>query len=346
MSYYSFKTCRKCSLVLIFLLFFQYSFAQLDFSRVTASITKYNKTLGKDYVVVVHKEAKNIFLKETEEFQLKTPVPIASSSKWLTAALVMIFVDEGKIQLDEPVSKYIPVFEKYMKGYITIRHCLTHTTGIDGDALAVLKIIQKSKFQNLEEEVNYFAAKKSIVDNPGSHFSYNGIGLNIAGRVLEIVTKKSFERIAVEKLFKPLGMRSTSFAGESELTNPSGGAVSSAFDYINFMQMILNKGTFNGKRILSEKSVAEILTNQFPDAIIRNTPEVAKGFQYAMGNWIEEKNESNQGVVFSCPGLFGAWPWIDLDKKYVAIILSKNLLNTEKKEVYTAIKKSIDQAIE
>ena len=346
MSYNSFETCRKCSLGLIFLLFFQSSFAQLDFSRVTASITKYNKTLGKDYVVVVNKEGKNIFLKETEEFQLKTPVPIASSSKWLTAALVMIYVDEGKIQLDDPVSKYIPLFEKYMKGYITIRNCLTHTTGIEGDALGVLKIIQKGKFQNLEEEVNYFITKKSILDNPGTHFSYNGIGLNIAGRVLEIVSKKSFERIAFEKLFKPLGMRSTSFSGESELTNPSGGAVSSAFDYINFMQMILNKGTFNGKRILSEKSVADILTNQFPDAIIRNIPEVAKGFQYAMGNWIEEKNAGNQGVVFSCPGLFGAWPWIDMEKKYVAIILSKNLLSTEKREVYSTIKKSINQAIE
>ncbi len=346
MSYKSSKTCLKCSLVLILMLFFQFSFAQLDFSGVNASITKYNKTLGKEYVVVVNKEGKNIFLKETEEIQLKTPVAIASSSKWLTAALVMIFVDEGKIQLDDPVSKYIPVFEKYMKGYITIRHCLTHTTGIDGDALAVLKIIQKGKFQNLEEEVNYFAAKKSIVDNPGSHFSYNGIGLNIAGRVLEIITKKSFDRIAVEKLFKPLGMRSTSFSGETEFINPSGGAVSSAFDYINFMQMILNKGLFNGKRILSEKSVAEILTNQFPDAIIRNTPEVAKGYQYAMGNWIEEKNEIGQGIVFSCPGLFGTWPWIDLERKYVAIILSKSLLSTEKKEVYAEIKKSINQSLE
>lgn len=346
MSYFFTKTCRKCSPVLIFMLFFQSVTAQMDFNSVNTILTKNGKNLGKDYVMVVNKAGKNIFLKESEDFKLKTPAPIASCSKWLTAALVMIYVDEGKINLDDPVSKYIPVFEKYMKGYITIRNCLSHTTGIEGEGAGILKLAQKSKFSSLEEEVNYFAAKRLIVDNPGTNFAYSGVGLNIAGRVLEVVGKKTFDRIAQEKLFKPLAMKTSSFYNDNGAINPSGGAVSSAFDYVNFLQMILNKGMFNGKRVLSENSIAEISKNQYPEAKTRYIPEVAKGFQYGMGNWIQEENEKGEGFVFSSPGLFGTWPWIDTKRNYVGIIVVKTILTANKREFYLDLKETVDSIVE
>ncbi|MFX8797496.1 serine hydrolase domain-containing protein, partial [Acinetobacter baumannii] len=81
----------------------------------------------------------------------RTVVPIASCSKWLTAALVMVLVDEGKISLDDKVTKYIPEFAKYSKGYITIRHCLSHQTGIEQEPIKLLSILQRKKFPNLEE---------------------------------------------------------------------------------------------------------------------------------------------------------------------------------------------------
>ena len=340
------KICRKCSPILIFMLFLQTSHAQTDFSGLTAIINKNEKSLGKDYVVLVNKAGKNIFLKETEDLKLKTPAPIASCSKWLTAAVVMIFVDEGKIDLDEPVAKYLPIYEKYMKGYITLRHCLTHTTGVEGDAMGLMKFAQRSKFASLEEEVNNFAAKRLIVDKPGTHFAYSSVGLNTAARVLEVITKKTFDRIAQEKLFRPLGMKNTTFFNENGPMNPSGGAVSTAFDYSIFMQMILNKGVFNGKRILSEKSVELLCTNQFPEAQIRTMPEVANGFTYAMGNWIQEKDEQGKGTVFSSPGLFGTWPWIDVKRNYVAIVFVKSLLTEQKRDLYMKIKESVDQVIQ
>ena len=71
-----------------------------------------------------------LYKKEMGDFNAKTQAPIASCSKWLTAALVMQFVDEGKLSLDDKVVKYIPEFEKYCKSYITIRQCLSHMTGI------------------------------------------------------------------------------------------------------------------------------------------------------------------------------------------------------------------------
>jgi len=341
------KTCRKCSLALIFLLFLQSSQGQTDFSGLNAIIKRNEKILGKEYVVVIQKAGKNIFLKETEELKLKTPVPIASSSKWLTAAIVMILVDEGKINLDDPVTKYIPVFAKYMKGYITIRHCLSHTTGLDTEPAGILKIAQKTKFASLEEEVNNFATKKQIVDNPGEAFAYGGVGINIAGRIIEVVTKKTFDRVITEKLFRPIGMRTATFYNENgNAPNPSGGAVCSAFDYLNFMQMLLNKGTFNNKRILSEKAVQEMLTVQFPDLRVRYAPALAKDFKYALGSWVQERDEAEKGLVFSCPGLLGTWPWLDTKRNYVGIVFSKELITGQKKELSIQIKEAADAALD
>lgn len=340
------RICRKFSLAVIFMLFLQSPYAQNDFSALDAIITKNQKVLGKDFVVAVNKEGKNIFLKETDELKLKTPAPIASSSKWFTAALVMIFVDEGKINLDDPLSKYLPVFEKNMKGYITIRNCLSHTTGLDAGASGVLKLAQRSKFDNLEEEVLYFATRKEIVDNPGETFSYSNVGLNIAARVIELVSKKSFDRVIVEKLFRPLGMKTATFYNENGgAVNPSGGAVCSALDYLNFMQMILNHGMFNGKRILSENAVDEMMKNHTQDLKVRYTPEQGKGLNYSLGSWILEE-ENGKGTVFAAPGAFGSWPWIDTKRNYVGIIFSKSLSGEQKKDIYLRMKELADAAID
>jgi len=347
MAVFSFKTCLKCSLTLLFMLMLQFGHSQSDFSALHAILKKNEKLLGKEHVVVVQKDGKNIFLKETEELKLKTPVPIASASKWFSAALIMILVDEGKLNLDDPVAKYIPIFEKYMKGYITIRHCLSHTTGLDTEPISLMRLIQKSRFESLEKEVESFATKKLIVDNPGQAFAYGGVGINIAGRVAEIVTKKTFDRIVVEKLFRPLGMRTATFYNESgNATNPSGGASCSAFDYMNFMQMIMNKGMFNGKRILSEKSVQELLTAQFTDAKIRYSPVASKGAGYALGNWVLENDENGKGQIFASPGLFGTWPWVDIKNGYSAIIMIKSLNGNEKRELYQEVKAAIEKSIQ
>lgn len=340
------KTCRKFSLALIFMLLFQFGNSQTDLSTLNAILKKNEKLLGKEFVVAVQKDGKNIFLKESEEFKLKSPTLIASASKWLSAALIMILVDEGKLNLDDPVSKYIPIYEKYMKGYITIRNCLSHTTGLDTDPVSLMKIIQRTKFESLEKEVESFAVKKLIVDNPGQAFAYGGVGINIAGRVAEIVTKKTFDRLAVEKLFRPLGMRTASFYNENgNALNPSGGATCSAFDYLNFMQMILNNGMFNGKRVLSEKSVKELLSIQFPDSKIRYMPPAMKASGYALGNWIMEEDENGNGIIFSSPGLLGTTPWIDTKRKYGAIIIIRSLNGNEKMELYQEVKSAIESAL-
>jgi CubicO group peptidase (beta-lactamase class C family) len=92
----------------------------------------------------------------------------------------------------------LPIYEKYSKGYLTIRHCLSNTTGLEVEKGGLRSSFQKTKFASLEEQVNSFASKHEIVANPGEQYYYSQIGLNIAARVLEVVSKKSFDRLALK----------------------------------------------------------------------------------------------------------------------------------------------------
>jgi CubicO group peptidase (beta-lactamase class C family) len=345
MSYKFDFICVKVIGIAGLLLFFQPVFSQYDFSGVDQLLQRNQKSLGNNVVALVYKDGKVVYQKELGElFNAKTQAPIASCSKWLTAALVMTFVDQGKISLDDPVAKYIPSFNKYMKSYVTIRHCLSHTTGIERESGRV-KILNQKKFENLEEEVNTIATKE-ISNNPGMEFFYGSYGLNIAARVCEIVGKKSFERLIQERVTRPLKMRGTNFTNESgNAPNPSGGAQSTANDYMNFLIMILNKGMFENKRILSEDAITEMQKIQTTDLPVKYVPKVAEGYEYGLGEWIMEKDAVGKAIVVSSPGLFGTWPYIDICRKYAAIIFVKTLLSEQKKDLAMQFKDLVDAQV-
>jgi len=343
MSYKTKLDCLKCTLVLSLLLSCLVSKSQYDFGRVDKLLATNQKALGNRVAAMIYKDGKIVYQKELGEFTVKSQAPVASCSKWLTAALVMNFVDEGKLSLDEKVSTYIPIFETYSKGFITLRQCLAHETGI-ADSKGIGKILEHKKFESLEEEVNSFA-KKEITANAGKVFFYGNIGPDIAARVVEIIAKKSFETLIKTRILTPLMMRHTTFSGDADLVDPAGGALSSAADYMNFLTMILDKGMFMGKRVLSEKAVAEMGTIQNKNIPIKYTPKIAEGFDYGLGQWIQETDASGNSTVLSCPGLFGTWPYVDKCRGYACIIFTKNLLGDEKRDIYIQIKKAIDEQI-
>lgn len=345
MSYKTGFICMKVISIALVLLIFQPAFSQYDFSSVDQLLQRNQKLLGNNLVAMVFKDGKLIYKKELGDFTAKTPAPIASCSKWLTAALVMSFVDQGKLDLDEPVSKYIPAFDKYMKGYVTLRHCLSHTTGIEREGGKMGKLLDRKKYETLEEEVNAIASKE-ISNNPGKEFFYGNYGLNIAARVCEVVGKKTFERLMQERITRPLRMRATSFANDNgNAPNPSGGAKSTANDYMNFLTMILNKGLFEGKTILSTTAIDEMQKVQMADLPIKYTPKVAEGFEYGLGEWIQEKNSAGKATVVSSPGLFGTWPYVDNCRNYAAIIFVKILLGEQKKDIAFQFKELVDEQV-
>lgn len=336
--------CMKVIPVLGLLLLLQPLSAQYNWTDLDQELQSKQQLLGNNVVCLLWKGDSMVYKKEMGAFNSKTQAPIASCSKWLTAALVMMFVDEGKLSLDDKVVKYIPEFEKYFKNYITIRQCLCHMTGIADDSKFLKRMMERRKFSSLEEEVKSFAARE-IRANAGTDFWYGNIGLNIAGRVLEIISKKKFELLIKTKLFVPLGMTKTSFNDPNGYAvNPSGGAQSTADDYMRFLVMLLNKGKYNGQQVLSEEAVYQMMQVQDKPEQIKYAPKAAEGFMYALGSWVVEK-ENNTATALASPGLFGTWPMIDFCRGYAYIVFVKNLLGEERAGAHLEIKKIIDGQI-
>lgn len=336
----------RTSLLLLSFLFSTILFSQSKFENLEEFLETNKEKLGKDFYVMIWKKDDTVVYRKQSnpQFRSNVPAPIAASSQWLTAALVMMFVDEGKLSLDDPVVKYVPEFGKYFKNYITLRHCLSQTTGIGSEALKLSKIFDKGKYESLEAEVNSFASR-NIAVNPGQEFFYGNIGLNIAGRVLEVVGKRRFDQLMTQKLFRALAMRRSSFSNlMGGAVNPSFGAKSSADDYMNFLVMLLNKGKFRGQQVLSESSVEELLKVQTKDIPMKYSPEAAKGYGYASGAWVLEEDGNGQATALVCPGLFGMWPVLDLKRGYAYVFIPKEMLDTDpvslQKEIIEVVNES------
>ena len=336
--------CSKVSLFLICMLFFQHVKAQPDFSEVGKKMDEAKIKLGGNAILLVYKDGKTVYQKILGDMTVKTQAPIAACSQWLTAALVMSFIDQGKLSLDDKVSRYLPIFSKYAKGYITIRDCLSHFTGIESDKISQSSFEPSKKFISLDEEVEYFASKREIQANPGVEFRYNNTGLNIAARVLEVIAKRGYEQLIQDKIIRPLMMRNSNFSSLNAV-NPSGGGISTANDYLNFLSMLLNKGMFNGKRILSEQSIAEMEKIRTTRSLIKYTPKITEGLNFGFGAWITGTDEKGNATQLACPGIYGPWAMVDKCRGYGFILLTKELVPIDSKEIYQGIQQAIDDQI-
>ncbi|HEY0679472.1 MAG TPA: serine hydrolase domain-containing protein [Chitinophagaceae bacterium] len=317
--------------------------AQVDTAAISDRLNRSAKQLGKDVVCLIQKDGKIIYKRDNPEFTVKTQQPIGAASQWLTAALVLTFVQEGKLSLDDRISKYLPFLVKYSKGYITVRHCLTHQTGIEAD----VKLLQKSRFKTLEDEAMGIASRKEIETNPGTEFKYSSIGYSLIGRVLEVISKKPFDRLIQERVLRPIGMRGSTFTNEdfNAAINPSGGARATANDLTNFMTMLLNKGKFNNKQILTEESVGILLSLQTPAGQMKNAPKGTESFGYSYGSWMIEADSKDKPTSIAAPSFSGTWPIVDLCRGYSMVVLTKDLSNPPGKEFYLDLKSIIDDAI-
>lgn len=335
--------CIKVSLISLLLLFFQ-SLPGQQFADPVLQFERSGKELGSHAVLAIVQPGKPVFVKIIGEMTPKDQAPLGSISQWLTTALVLSYVDAGKISLSDKVSQYIPVFAKYAKGYITIRDCLTHFTGIEGEPVKMSSFGPNSKFSMLQDEVETFATKREIKANPATEFRYSQVGLNLAARVLEVITRRGFEQLMAEKITRPLMMRSTSFSSFGAV-NPSGGAVGSANDLSNFLTMLLNKGMFNGKRILSESSIQEMQKVCTTPTLIKYAPAQAEGMAYTMGAFVTATNVDGVATALDCPGLCGSWAGIDWCRNYGFLVLTRKMENTEKSDVYKRIRQALNDQL-
>ena len=127
---------------------------------------------------------------------------IASMTKPVTAVAVLMLQDEGKLSIEDPLSKYIPEFGS---NGVTLRHMLTHTSGM-GEATPA----ELASAKTLADMVPIYA-KKPVGFAPGSQWRYCQAGINMLGRVVEIVSGTTLDKFFGKRIFKPLGMKDTTF---------------------------------------------------------------------------------------------------------------------------------------
>ncbi len=229
--------------------------------------------------LVAHK-GKIVYKKAHGAFTTEEQVPLASVSKPFAASVIMALVEQGKLKLDDPVEKYLPEFKgKRVKGSqsparpMTIRHLLSHTAGFWGNkGVSREKIGLIRDFSQTLEESVLGAAQYDLLREPGTKWIYSGIGYCVAGRVAEAALgDQSFEKVAQDALFRPLGMNRTTYLPTS--ARPFilvGGSLNSTLDDMAvFGQMHLNDGVYNGTQILSNASVTEQRRLQIPEERFR-----------------------------------------------------------------------------
>lgn len=297
---------------------------------------------------IVMKDGKQIFRIDAGDITPETRYPVASASKWMTAALVMGVVDDGKLSLDAPVCNVLAEFCG-ASSTITLRMLLAQTSG-EGSLKSFADIRQDPRMTLAESAAEI--AKRPLEDVPGTTFKYGGPGFQVAGAMVEKVTGKRWAALFAERIAGPLGMTHTSWehlpsrgATPAETLNPllQGGVVTTADDYMRFLSMLAANGRFDGQQILSEQAVAEMETAQTLGKPMAYVPRGVKTkMQYGLGNWCEHWNADGHCTLVSSPGAFGTYPWIDRSSGLYGIFFVKDRLPRIGEHLVTARKAVLD----
>ncbi|HVZ26431.1 MAG TPA: hypothetical protein VG842_10270, partial [Sediminibacterium sp.] len=139
-----------------------------------------------------------------------------------------------------------------------------------------------------------------------------------------------------ERITRPLMMRNTSFYSFNA-PGPAEGALSSPNDLMNFLSMLLNKGVFNGKRILSEESIAALRMVRTTPPMMKEYPEAMEGYAYGLGTWVPQADADGNGTLLFGSGLNGTWMSLDFCHGYASIFFTKGNLKDENKAIFNKL---------
>ena len=297
-----------------------------DFSAARDQFEQNLDLYGNRVLAIVEQEGLGeIFRFQAGSITQDSKFGIASCTKWLSGAIVLACAERGYFALDDRVGKYLPIFDAYGKGDITIRQCFGMKSGLslrDPD-------YEIDRTLTLAGSVDLIAANSPIVFTPGTQFDYEGDGMQTVGRICEVVTGKPWSTLASELLFDPLGMDSADYLFFDLNPGIAGGARCTAADYLKFLRMVMNNGRGeNGRVVLSSRSVQEFFTNQTFGLPEYYSPAQDSEYyaydqrpDYGMGSWINAQNPAT-GVVeeVASPGAFGTYPWVDRKRGLCGII--------------------------
>jgi uncharacterized protein YbbC (DUF1343 family)/CubicO group peptidase (beta-lactamase class C family) len=305
--------------------------------------TLYEKAIGNRALVPAH-----------ETMTLDTIFDLASLTKVVaTTTSVMMLVEEGKIRLSDRVSTFIPGFERYGKADITVRHLMTHMSGLRPD------VDLADTWSGYDTAIG-IAIEEVPTAPPGERFIYSDINYFLLGEIVHRVSGQPLDRFAQEHIFAPLGMNDTMFLPPANLrgriaptenctpqTPPCEGSgtsmlrgmvhdptarrmggvaghaglFSTAGDLAIFCRMLLDGGVYKGTRILSPLTVAKM-----------TTPATAPADRNVRGlGWdIDSVYSSNRGELlpigsYGHTGFTGTSLWIDPVTGVFVVFLSNRV---------------------
>ncbi len=260
-----------------------------------------------------------------------------------TTTMAMILVDEGRLDLDQPVMEILPGFQGPGKEAVTVRHLLTHSSGLQAIAPLYKEIKGKAAFAERIQamDLEYPTGSRSVYSDPG---------IILLGEILEQAAGQPLEAFVRERIFEPLGMRDTLFRPPAELRSriapteidpwrgrlihgevhdenafalggvaPHAGLFGTAGDLSRFAQMLLNGGISNGRRIVSRETV-ELFTRR------AGIP----GSDRALGWDTKSAEGSSAGTLLSSrsfghTGFTGTSIWMDPERQLFVILLTNRV---------------------
>jgi CubicO group peptidase (beta-lactamase class C family) len=284
---------------------------------------------------------------------------IASLTKPVTCAAIMLLVDEGRVSLIDPVEKYLPEYKAMKLNPCRAgsgAHCaavmphrspnvedlMTHTSGLSfsGESGPEPKTLA---------ELVTRGADSQLIFEPGTSWNYSNLGIDILGRIVELVSRKSFDQFLHERIFAPLGMNDTAFFLPPEkrdrmatlynfsgakpkrieaqwgaaggIPSPAGGLISTAADMLRFNEMMRNRGTLDGKRVLSPAAVELMTVSHTGDLETGFVPGVGHGFGYEVVREARGMYRYNSMGTFVKGGAYRTYEWVDPTRDLVGVIM-------------------------
>jgi len=328
---------------------------------------------------IAHLEAQGLMDIESRKPMQKDAIfRIMSMTKPIVGASIMMMIEEGKVRLTDPVSKFIPELKNLTVAVtmpaapgpqpaagaaprfytvpaereITIRDLLTHTSGLVSGGISNREA-QKVALKGKETLADYLP-RLGVVPldfQPGTRWAYSAqAGFDALARIVEIASGMPFDRFARQRIFDPLGMKDTFFypaegnprmatlyrRGEKGLekqNNPNfmngayfsggGGLMSTAEDYLQFAQMLLNGGELNGKRLLGSKTVDVMTSVAAPDTLPGRPRGEGYGLSVRVVNDPIARSSFMSAGTFGWSGAFGTHFFVDPQERIVGILMTQ-----------------------
>ena len=279
--------------------------------------------------MIVIKDGVPIYKKSFGDYRNIAPrAAIASGSKWLSALVIQRLVEAGKMRWSDTVQDYFGTDypnATLAKGSITLAELFTHTSGMGVEPATCIEVEYKN---TALDDCAKTILSKALSWTPGTLFAYGENSMQVAGAMVQRATGKTWAELVASELTGPLKMTRTDYGVTQQgkpFKNPTiaGGARSTMMDYANVMQMVLQRGMFNGTQYLSPESIALMQRDQTggvpanPDA-----DPYPEAFGYGYGEWRNQIDCNGTAIELSATGIFGMSGWVNYQHGIAAVFFS------------------------